>query len=94
MRVEIKLSKANYVVDVTEDSYNAIKLGTIEDKNSKNYGNAKETILGYCVSMSSALNTIIKNKMASEDEVISLKEYILSVQRYNDELKAFVDVSV
>lgn len=94
MRVEIKLEKANYVVDVTEDSYNAIKLGIIEDKNSKNYGNSKENILGYCVSMSSALNTIIKNKMASEDEVISLNEYILRFQRYNDELKAFVDISV
>ena len=43
MRVEIKLSKATYAVDITDESYNAIKLGIVEDKNSKNYGNQKET---------------------------------------------------
>lgn len=94
MRVEIKLSKATYVVDITDESYNAIKLGIVEDKNSKNYGNQKETILGYCVNMASALNTIIKNKLSNEDEVVSLQEYVLRIERLNDELKSFVNVTV
>lgn len=94
MRIEIKLQNANYVIDVTGESYNVVKIGIIEDKNSKNYGNSKETTLGYCLNMGSALNTIIKNKMANEDEVISLNEYILRFQRYSEELKSFVTLSV
>lgn len=94
MRVEIKFAKANYAVDVTDDSYNAIKLGTVEDKNSKNFGNPKETILGYCVSMPSALNKIIKNGLASQDEVITLQEYTLRIERALDELKSFVGVEL
>lgn len=93
MRIEIQLQKAKYAVDVTDESYNVVKIGNVEDKKSKNFGNQKETNLGYCVNMASALNTIIKNKMASEDEVVSLNEYILRFQRYIEELKSFVNLS-
>ncbi len=91
MRIEIKLVKAGYAIDVTDESYNAIKLGTVEDKNSKNYGNVKETVLGYCTTIESAIKTVIKNKIASEDETVSLNEYIFRLERYADEIKSFVN---
>lgn len=94
MRIAIKFAKADYAIDVTDESYNVIKFGKVEDEKSKNYGNTKETTLGYCVSMASALNTIIRNGFASNDEVVSLQEYARRIEMAVDELKSFVNVSV
>lgn len=94
MKVEIKFGGKEYAINVTETSYDLLVYGTVTDKNSKNFGNKTETNLGYCTSMSSALNKLIRSAHASNEDVVDLKEYVLRIERAVDELKSFADVVV
>ena len=69
-------------------------IGTVTDEESKNFGNVTETNLKYCTSMGSALNTLIRNSFASQEETVSLLEYKLRIERSVDELKSFVNVNI
>lgn len=87
MIIQIKLNNNNYKVEATSDCYTAYKLGTVEDKDSKNFGNTKETALDHFSQLPNALNKLVREEIGSSGITVSLDEYITRVQALNKEIK-------
>lgn len=89
MRIKINHKGFDYEIDVTEDSYNLIKLGKITDEDSKNFGNTTEQVIGYFTTVSSALNKVIKIGFSKEGSTVSLSEYIKELDNAINSLKQY-----
>jgi len=79
---------------VTNVSYDLIQHGTVTTEGSKNYGQPTETNLGYCTTMSSALNKLIRDSFADADEVLTIKEYVKRLETAVEELKSYTEVKL
>ncbi len=85
MTIEIQLNGVNYLIEDDGRSHNAIKLGHTEA------GKPTATNIGYCMSLSKAVNKIVRDSLASKEETVSLKEYVDKYERLLDECKTEVD---
>lgn len=94
MKIEINYAGNKYAINITDQSYDLVKYGTVTDKKSKNFGNETETNLGYYTSVGTALNGLIRNAFAGSNEVLNIKEYASRIESAVNELKSFVDVTV
>jgi hypothetical protein len=94
MKIEINYAGNKYAINITDQSYDLVKYGTVTDKKSKNVGNETETNLGYFTSVGTALNALIRNAFAGSDEVLTIKEYAARIENAVESLKSFVDVKL
>lgn len=91
MKINIEYAGDKYAIDITEESYNLIKYGTVADENSKNFGQQTEKVLGYFSNVSSAVRRIIKSSLANQGGEISLKEYVERIEKATEELTKSVN---
>ena len=94
MKIEINYGGNQYSINVTNVSYDLIKHGTVTTEGSKTYGQPTETNLGYCTTMSAALNKLIRDSFADADEVLTIKEYVKRLENAVEDLKSYVDIKL
>ena len=85
MTIEIQLNGVNYLIEDDGRSHNAIKLGHTE------LGKPTTTNIGYCMSLSKAVNKIVRDSLASKEETVSLNEYVSNYERLLEEVRVGVD---
>lgn len=77
-----------YYIKADDNQYILCEKGTIQDKESKNYGNDTETILGYYGSLEHALQGLEKiyGRRMIVDKDYTLKQAIDEIRSFNDDL--------
>lgn len=91
MKINIEYAGDKYAIDITEESYNLIKYGTVADEKSKNFGQETEKVLGYFSNVSNAIRRIIKSSLANQQGEITLKEYAERIEKAIEELIRQID---
>ena len=79
-----------YLINSNEKCYTLEKIGTIQDKESKNYGEEVKTIEGYYSTIESALNGYIREKTRryiSSSNINTLNDLLSEIQKIDKELK-------
>lgn len=87
MIIEIKLNETKYKIDVTSDTHICYRISTIQDADSKRFGNDKENVLGYFSQLPNALKRCVREEISLSGDSVTLDEYVERVQYLNDELK-------
>ena len=94
MKININFGDNNYTIDITNTSYDLIKNSTNTTEGSKNFGNPTQTNIGYCTTMSAALNRLIRDTFADSDEVLTIKEYVERLEVAIEGLKDYTEIGV
>lgn len=79
-----------YILNANETCYTLEKVGIVQDRESKNYGNEVRTTEGYYSSLESALNGYIRvkiKKYISKTEYNTLNELLEEIQNIEKDLK-------
>ena len=86
MEIGLKLNGTQYGILVESNQYIPVRYSVNEDEKSKNYGTTKSVHLGYVSSLQNACKFIIRDKLASSEDKVSLSEFVNRVEELNNEL--------
>lgn len=90
MKIQLTIGGETYHLKAEENSFTAVKLGTVESGLKK--GEVKEEVIGYFSKVSAAVKKIVGSHLASLDEVITLKEYSERIEASYEALMKQVDL--
>lgn len=85
--IEIPINNKLYRLTPVGVNYDLNEIG--KDKNGKD----KQTSFGYSMTLSKCLDLIAKDNIGSDDEVLSLKDYVDALSDRYTELKDMVEFS-
>lgn len=86
MRIQFILNATQYEVDANTLSYDPIKIGINEDKESKNFGNRTEKNLGYFKNLTDACKRCIREEIGTGEDTVSLMNFTNVVATINSQL--------
>lgn len=83
----IKINE-QYCIDADDNNFILKEIGTVQDEKSKNYGEKKEVVLGYYVSLEQALSGLetIMQRRAIKIKDMTLKEVKSEIRVIHDEV--------
>lgn len=83
----IKINK-NFIVDSDENQFILKEVGTIQDKNSKNFGEETHTVLGYFGTLEQALYGLEKilSRRAIKLKTYTLKKAIEEIRAIHEDI--------
>lgn len=94
MRI-VDLDLMPYEIEANLDGYTLLKIGTVVDSKSPNFGARKEETVGYYSKAPSSLlhivHLIARSKIIGENEKISLKKFISELKAETDGLKQLME---
>ena len=86
MKIEITLNENLYAIEVDGNCFTAIKYDTVKDIESKNFGNIKETQLGYFNKLTNAALRLCREEISTSPDTVSLKEFASRIEAINKQL--------
>lgn len=80
--------KNNFIVDSDENQFILKEIGTVQDKNSKNYGEETYTVLGYFGTLEQALWGLEKilSRRAIKLKTYTLKQAIEEIRAIHEDI--------
>ncbi len=83
MKITFKLNETEYFIEVESNCYIPTKIGYVQDKDSKNYGQAKETQLGFFTTMANACSRCLREEISQSNDTLNIEEFALRIQALN-----------
>jgi hypothetical protein len=83
----IKINK-NFIIDSDENQFIVKEVGTIQDKNSKNYGEETYNVIGYYGTLEQALHGLEKvlSRRAIKVKTYTLKKAIEEIRAIHEDI--------
>jgi len=86
MKITFKLNQTEYFIEVESNCYIPTKIGYVQDKESKNFGQPKETQLGYFTKLPLACSRCIREEISASDDTLTLEEFASCIEALNKSL--------